>query len=109
MGTVSKPFYWLICDRCGGKSTEGSDYVAWSEEDQARDEADEAGWLILSVGDYCEHCWFWDDDDRQVVKPQAIAALDGGERIRTIPVPVTPDAYPQRVRAPAALDGESGE
>jgi hypothetical protein len=62
VSTASAPFYWLVCDGCGEKSTESSDYAAWADEGEAADEATGNGWAIHTkrgdgeVGDWCEEC-----------------------------------------------------
>jgi hypothetical protein len=52
----SAPFYWLVCDRCGVKSTEDSHFAAWADEGQAYDEANDRGWVSIPGGDFCEDC-----------------------------------------------------
>lgn len=44
MALKSEPFYWLICDTCGVKSTEGGDYGAWSDAQTAVEDAENSDW-----------------------------------------------------------------
>ena len=71
MSLVSKPFYWIECDRCRVKSTDGSDYAAWADPGWAVEEAESSDWLIVSDSrHYCPDCTVWDDDsDRLVPDP----------------------------------------
>lgn len=41
-------YYQAVCDRCGHVN-DGGDYSAWSDIDEARMDAVEAGWTELSV------------------------------------------------------------
>ena len=57
MGIKSKPYYWLECDDCGRKSTQDSDYAAWADVSQARDDAVYDGdWLNDGPIDWCGEC-----------------------------------------------------
>jgi hypothetical protein len=54
----SKPFYWLECDDCGLKSTEGGDAAAWIDVESARLEAAEwdGQWWCTDEHDWCGTC-----------------------------------------------------
>jgi fructose-1,6-bisphosphatase/inositol monophosphatase family enzyme len=52
----SSPSYWLECDRCHVKSTEGSEHSGWESEASAALLAGEAGWLIEAGLDLCDVC-----------------------------------------------------
>lgn len=70
---ASAPFYWLLCDRCGVKSTEGQEYVAWQEQDQALDMAREADWLLTEDGrHYCPDCTTFDGEKDEWVAKSAV-------------------------------------
>lgn len=56
MSTQSAPYFWLVCDGCGERSTEGGDFSAWSDHGAAADEALDRGWQINDEGDFCEDC-----------------------------------------------------
>lgn len=56
MSVKSAPYYWLECDSCGEKSTEGTDYSAWSDEGDAYDQAYNHDWVRIPAGDYCPDC-----------------------------------------------------
>jgi hypothetical protein len=62
MSVQSKPYYWLTCDCCGEKSTEGDDYAAWSEEADALMRAEACGWMRIDGQDYCEDCLVMGED-----------------------------------------------
>ena len=58
MSVHSKPFYWLVCDEpgCERKSTEGHEFDAWADEDNALESAECRDWLIIGDEHYCyEH------------------------------------------------------
>lgn len=55
--------YRVLCDGCKVSAQDGSDYYAWSDEDQARDDSREDGWMSIGDKDYCAGCWTWADDD----------------------------------------------
>jgi hypothetical protein len=58
MSVKSVPFCWLECDKCGAKSTEGSDYAAWADVGGAEDDARDSGWTVTSDGrHYCTEHW----------------------------------------------------
>jgi len=51
------PYYWVVCDDCGVRSTEEGEYAAWGDVGSAYDEATNAFWAIDIEGkDYCESC-----------------------------------------------------
>lgn len=54
MSVGSAPYFWLVCDQpgCDRKSTEGGEFTAWSEEDQAVEEAFNIDWTITSDGNH---------------------------------------------------------
>lgn len=56
MSVKSAPYYWLICDCCGAKSTEDSEHSAWSEEADALMIAEESDWMRIDGKDYCWRC-----------------------------------------------------
>jgi hypothetical protein len=56
MSTQSAPFYWLTCDVCGVKSTDGSDQVAWQEPWMAEHEAANSGWWLEGGNHVCWDC-----------------------------------------------------
>lgn len=57
MSVKSKPFYWLVCDDCGYKSTENSEAVAWSDVETARlDAEDDGAWFFDGSLDWCGEC-----------------------------------------------------
>ena len=56
MSLQSAPFYWLICDGCGVKSTEDSDYAAWADTFGAYDNASDGDWACSDAGDFCPEC-----------------------------------------------------
>jgi hypothetical protein len=56
MSLKSAPYYWLECDGCGVKSTEGSDYAAWADHGQAEDDATAADWYVRNGVHYCDDC-----------------------------------------------------
>lgn len=64
MSVKSAPYYWLVCDRCGEKSTEGSEHSAWSEEADALMVAEESDWMRIDGMDYCGTCLVLDADGR---------------------------------------------
>jgi hypothetical protein len=45
----SKPYWWVICDRCRVNGQEGSEYSAWTDPDTALMEAGE-DWVAVGVG-----------------------------------------------------------
>ncbi|MFC8038737.1 hypothetical protein ACFUOZ_05235 [Paenarthrobacter sp. NPDC057355] len=54
MSIRESSYYWLECDTCTEKSTEGGDFGAWSEVSQAIDEATNGDWWIGDDGQhYC--------------------------------------------------------
>ncbi len=64
--------YRVRCDRCGVSAQEDSEYYAWADEDQAREDAANADWREIAGKDYCAGCWEWNEDtDEPEVKPQA--------------------------------------
>jgi hypothetical protein len=72
MSTASAPYYWLVCDGCGVSSGKESDYAAWSDEESAREVAEDANWGWLGVdlapGLTVDLCWscrptIGDDDE----------------------------------------------
>lgn len=53
----SAPFYFVVCDGCGRKANEYSDYEAWSDVDGAVFEATESGWTTDGEGrHHCHKC-----------------------------------------------------
>jgi fructose-1,6-bisphosphatase/inositol monophosphatase family enzyme len=52
----SSPSYWLECDRCSVKSTEGSEHTGWESEASAALLAGEAGWLVEPGLHLCDVC-----------------------------------------------------
>lgn len=59
MTVKSAPYYWLECDGedCNRKSTEHSDYAAWADEAQAKDDAREGSdWQVKDGKHYCDQC-----------------------------------------------------
>jgi hypothetical protein len=52
----SAPGYWLECDRCSVKSTEGSEHVSWESEASAALLAKEAGWHVEPGLHLCDVC-----------------------------------------------------
>ncbi|QAY16185.1 hypothetical protein SEA_SONALI_73 [Arthrobacter phage Sonali] len=65
MSIQSAPYYWYECDQeeCGRKSTEGSDYAAWSDKDGAWVEADCSDWIEVEGKHYChQHAHLHDPD-----------------------------------------------
>jgi hypothetical protein len=46
----SAPYYWLVCDDCATRSTEGGDISAWAEESGAIADALDALWTIGGRG-----------------------------------------------------------
>jgi hypothetical protein len=56
MSLKSEPFYWLICDNCGAKSTEGGEYAAWGAADTAIEDAMCSDWLEHKGMHYCDGC-----------------------------------------------------
>ena len=75
MSIKSAPFYWLECDGCGVKSTEGSEHAAWAEEDQAINIAMDSDWATIEGCHYCEDCRF-----RRPVEEEADDADDDAEQ-----------------------------
>lgn len=58
MSYQSAPFWWLVCDApdCKAKSSEGSEYCAWSDKSGAEGDAVDAEWLVGDKHHYCpEH------------------------------------------------------
>ena len=53
--------YRVVCDGCLC-SAQGGDYYAWVDEEQARIEADDAGWRVIDGKDYCDDCWVVDEE-----------------------------------------------
>ena len=56
MTLKSALYYWLTCDKCGAKSTEHSDFAAWSDASQAESEAQDSDWMVREDGHWCEDC-----------------------------------------------------
>lgn len=59
MSLKEAPYYWYECDGgCGKKSTEGTEYAAWSSIGDALDDAlNNAEWAMDIDGkDYCWQC-----------------------------------------------------
>lgn len=63
MAVKSEPYWWLECDKCGEKSTEGGDFTAWGDVDLAESDAEDGGWMVAgrngapeSAGHLCEDC-----------------------------------------------------
>lgn len=56
MSVKSAPFYWLICDGCGEKSTEGGDYDSWSDENGAIEDALNSDWVAQDGEHFCFDC-----------------------------------------------------
>jgi hypothetical protein len=56
MAIQGELYYLLRCDRCGVRSTEGSEYGAWGSKRQAEDDAEDGGWWIENGNHLCEEC-----------------------------------------------------
>ena len=56
MSVKSAPYYWIVCDQCGVKSTEDSDYTAWADQVDAYEQANDHGWVRIPGSDFCEDC-----------------------------------------------------
>ena len=56
MSLKSAPYYWLECDDCGEKSTEGGDYTAWSDHGAAESDAEVSDWYVEDGHHWCEAC-----------------------------------------------------
>lgn len=69
MTVKSAPFYWLVCEGCGVKSTKDTDYTALSSVTEAIDDAQEQGWRLGentmemspqgnlgNIGHFCQTC-----------------------------------------------------
>ena len=89
MSTASAPYYWLVCDGCGDKSTKDSEFSAWTDEESARLMAAEGDWgwlgVVLAPDLTVDLCWRcrpnigdhdeWTDD----YEPAAASASGTGE------------------------------
>lgn len=56
MSVKSAPYYWLECDGCGAKSTEGGDHSAWSDVNGAKEDAEGSDWSVEGGAHYCDGC-----------------------------------------------------
>lgn len=56
MSLKSAPFYWVICDGCGAKSTEGGEYAAWESAGTAEQDALDSEWSEHKGKHYCDGC-----------------------------------------------------
>jgi hypothetical protein len=46
MSLAQAPYYWLVCDTCGVRSTQADRFTAYDSVDTAIDRAEELGWAI---------------------------------------------------------------
>jgi hypothetical protein len=71
MPLKSAPYYWVECDKCGGRADYG-DYAAWMDASSAVEQLDDSGWLTINSekGElyYCTDCTVWSDEDCLVVR-----------------------------------------
>ncbi|QWY81346.1 hypothetical protein SEA_RIZWANA_49 [Arthrobacter phage Rizwana] len=81
---ASAPYFWIVCDDCGAKSTEGGDYSAWSDENGAWEEASNSDWGSVEGKHYCDGCFPKHDPDRQ---PHLCDALIRPARMHVDPEP----------------------
>lgn len=79
MSIKSAPYYWVECDDCGAKSTEGGEHSAWSEGDMAWEEAYNSDWGAVDGKHYCDGCFDEHDPDRQIPACGAQTSLFGLE------------------------------
>jgi hypothetical protein len=56
MSLKSAPYYWVECDDCGVKSTEGGEYTAWDDAGTAEQDALDSEWIQVAGKDYCYEC-----------------------------------------------------
>ena len=56
MSVQSKPYYWLVCDGCGVKSTEDHEISAWDSESTAVDQAQYRDWRCDDDKHLCDSC-----------------------------------------------------
>jgi hypothetical protein len=50
MSLKSAPYYWVECDRCGIKASEGCDIEAWRQDWAAYDDASNADFKEVQQG-----------------------------------------------------------
>ena len=76
MSVQQVPMYRLSCDRCATSAQEG-DYYAWADENEAREEASESGWLMNERGDWCNDCTVYNEStDEYVPNPEPLQKAD---------------------------------
>ena len=56
MSIKSAPYYWVECDGCGAKSTEGGDFSAWADAATAEEDAHGSDWTEDNGKHYCDGC-----------------------------------------------------
>ena len=62
---ISERFYNVECDCCGALANE----ELWRcDEEGAKEDAQEADYLVLGEKCYCPNCYQYDDDDNIVTK-----------------------------------------
>lgn len=52
----------VLCDHCGNSASGDTDYYAWVDADDARSQAEDAGWRFIDGKDLCPECWEWDEE-----------------------------------------------
>lgn len=68
MSVVEVKMFTVICDNCKKSADEGTDYSCWSDENYAKETADEAGYVKSDDLHYCPNCFEYDDDDNLIIK-----------------------------------------
>ena len=58
--------YSVVCDRCG-KEFETYDFVAWTDECSAREQALESEWQEIGGKHYCPDCYEYDENTDEYV------------------------------------------
>ena len=64
MSLKSAPFYWVECDTadCAARCpAEGSEFLAWADEDQALMCSSDSDWTVTDAGEH--YCWDHTPDD----------------------------------------------
>lgn len=70
MSTTKTECYTITCDRCGETLDNGDGVeVHFSDEDDAGDQARDAGWTITKDEDVCEECADEEDEVRELSRP----------------------------------------
>lgn len=68
MSIIKEYFYNVQCDRCGKLANE----ELWkSDEQYAKEEAEESSFVEIGGKHYCSDCYTIDDDDRIVIKEES--------------------------------------